>query len=110
LPPPHENEVAISVITVAELFFGAWRSRESLRSLDLCRQFCDSFEILPMTVRAAELSAERRATLETSGQRIGPYDVLIAGVALAESRVLVTHNTREFGRAQNLLVEDWVVE
>ena len=62
-----------------------------------------------MTARAAELSAECRATLETSGQRIGPYDVLIAGVALADSRVLVTHNTREFGRVRDLFVEDWMI-
>ena len=49
------------------------------------------------------------ATLETEGQRIGSYDVLIAGIALAENRVLVTHNTREFGRIRDLTVEDWLV-
>ena len=57
---------------------------------------------------AAELSGELRATLETSGQRIGGYDLLIAGTALAEERILVTHNTREFGRIPKLTVEDWL--
>jgi tRNA(fMet)-specific endonuclease VapC len=50
---------------------------------------------------SAESSSQVRAILETSGQRIGPYDVLIAGIALAGDRVLVTHNTREFGRVSS---------
>ena len=63
-----------------------------------------------MARAAAELSGEIRARLETEGQRIGPYDVLIAGIALAEQRLLVTHNTREFGRVPGLTIEDWIVD
>ena len=103
------GDITLSVVTVAELFFGAHRSRNSFRSLALCREFCASFEVLPLTSAAAELSAAVRAHLETTGQRIGPYDVLIAGIALAGNRVLVTHNSREFGRVPDLPIEDWVV-
>lgn len=102
------SEVALSVVTVAELHFGAWRSRNPSHSLDLARRFCESFEVLPFTISAAELSSESRAALETNGQRIGPYDILIAGIALAHDRVLVTHNTREFRRVRNLKIEDWI--
>lgn len=59
-------------------------------------------------ISGAELSSEVRAILETRGQRIGSYDVLIAGIALADDRVLVTHNTREFKRVPNLRLEDWI--
>jgi tRNA(fMet)-specific endonuclease VapC len=103
------DQVALSVVTVAELMFGAWRSQNSARNLEICSLFCKSFEILPLTTADAESSGALRATLETAGRRIGPYDVLIAGIALAESRVLVTHNTREFGRVRDLSVEDWLV-
>lgn len=68
---------------------------------------CGVFDVLPLTGAAAELSAAVRARLETSGQRIGPHDVLIAGIALANNRVLVTHNSREFGRVLDLKIEDW---
>ena len=102
------DDVALSVITVAELFFGAHRSRNSVRNMTLCREFCDSFHVLPLTSAAAQRSAAARAELESSGARIGAYDVLIAGIALAEGRILATHNIREFGRISNLQTEDWI--
>jgi tRNA(fMet)-specific endonuclease VapC len=63
---------------------------------------------LPLTSAAAEWSAAVRAHLETTGQRIGPDDVLIAGIALTGSRLLVTHHTRELGRVLDLPIEDGV--
>jgi tRNA(fMet)-specific endonuclease VapC len=38
---------------------------------------------------------------------IGPYDVLIAGQAVARDMVLVTSNTSEFARVPGLRMEDW---
>jgi tRNA(fMet)-specific endonuclease VapC len=102
------DDVALSAITVAELFFGAQRSRNSARNMALCREFCDSFHVLSLTSAAAERSAAVRAELESSGARIGAYDVLIAGIALAEDRILATHNIREFGRIPDLQTEDWI--
>ena len=102
------EDIALCVVTVAELLFGAHRSRNSSHNLALCREFCSSFHVLPLTNAGAELSAAVRARLETNGERIGPHDVLIAGIALADNRVLVTHNSREFGRVLDLTIEDWV--
>jgi tRNA(fMet)-specific endonuclease VapC len=102
------EDVALCVITVAELLFGAHLSRQPIQNVALCQKFCASFRVFPLTGASAELSAAVRADLEAIGQRIGPYDVLIAGIALAEDRVLVTHNTREFGRVPRLEIEDWI--
>jgi len=52
-------------------------------------------------------ASELRARLALIGGPIGPYDVLIAGQALARQLILVTHNTGEFGRIEGLTVEDW---
>jgi tRNA(fMet)-specific endonuclease VapC len=104
-----QRRVRISVVTVAELFFGARRSRTPESSLTICREFCAAFD-LPLSSSAAERSGEVRARLETNGLRIGPCDVLIAGIALAEGRILVAHNTREFGRVPDLRIEDRVAD
>lgn len=45
--------------------------------------------------------------LERIGKPIGSYDVQIAGMAVANDFILVTHNTGEFGRVNDLKLEDW---
>ena len=48
-----------------------------------------------------------RAELEMAGTPIGPYDLQIGTIALANNFTLVTHNTKEFSRIVNLKMEDW---
>jgi tRNA(fMet)-specific endonuclease VapC len=51
-----------------------------------------------------------RAELATSGTPIGPYDLQIAAIAMANNLILVTHNTKEFNRVNGLQIEDWEEE
>jgi tRNA(fMet)-specific endonuclease VapC len=64
---------------------------------------------MPFDPDAARESARVRALLESQGQAIGPYEVLLAGQALARSLVLVTANTREFSRVPGLTLENWLL-
>jgi len=64
------------------------------------------FEILDLDPEDARRAGKISAHLASAGTPIGPYDVLIAGQALARSLTLVTHNMREFQRASGLSVED----
>jgi tRNA(fMet)-specific endonuclease VapC len=45
----------------------------------------------------------------SAGTPIGPYDTMIATIALAHNLILVTHNTAEFSRVQGLTLEDWQI-
>jgi tRNA(fMet)-specific endonuclease VapC len=103
------GQIFLSSVTVAELVFGAMRSSESDKSMTLCRHFCSAFQIVGLDYEAAERSGVIRAYLEERGQRIGGYDMLIVGIALARDCVLATHNVREFGRVPELRIEDWTV-
>ncbi len=98
-------DFGLPVIVLHELQYGAHkcgRVAESLRRISALR-----FEVLTFDKEDAEKSGEVRALLAKAGQIIGPFDVLIAGQALARGLVLITHNTREFARVPGLLVEDW---
>jgi len=64
-------------------------------------------ETLPFGDEEARLSAAIRASLEKKGAPIGAHDVLIAGTALANQGVLVTHNIKEFSRISKLKLENW---
>jgi tRNA(fMet)-specific endonuclease VapC len=89
------------------LFYGAYkgqRTAENLTRIDAVR-----FEVLEFDREDAVHSGQLRAELAASGTPIGPYDVLIAGQAIARGLTLITHNLREFQRAPGLQVEDWEV-
>ena len=72
--------------------------------------FLSSISILQFDNYAAEEYGKVRADLERKGTPIGPMDMLIAGHARSEGLVLVTNNTREFFRVDDLEVEDWTKE
>ena len=62
---------------------------------------------VPFDRLAAEAYGNIRATLERQGTPIGANDLLIGATALAHNLILVTHDTREFGRIADLIIEDW---
>jgi tRNA(fMet)-specific endonuclease VapC len=103
-------EVAIPSVVLFELEFGLARSRHVEERRKQLREFVAAAAILPFGVGEARAAAQVRSDLERQGGVIGPYDLLIAGTALSHGAILVTHNTREFGRVRGLAIEDWYGE
>jgi tRNA(fMet)-specific endonuclease VapC len=101
----HPSEIAISAIVLHELFYGAFKSRRTAHNVALVDAL--RLEVLEFDREDARRAGEFRARLALIGRPIGPYDVLIAGQALARQLILVTHNTGGFGRIEGLTVEDW---
>jgi tRNA(fMet)-specific endonuclease VapC len=99
------GDVGISAIVAHELFYGAFRSRRTAQNLALIDAL--QFIVLEFDKEDARQAGEVRAVLASKGTPIGPYDVLIAGQAVARDMILVTHNTQEFGRVPRLRLEDW---
>jgi tRNA(fMet)-specific endonuclease VapC len=100
-------EVVVCSVVKAELFYGAQRSRDPARSLAVQIRFLQPYHSLPFDDAAADIAGSLRAQLAEKGTPIGPYDLQIAAIALANRCTLVTHNVREFGRVPNLAIEDW---
>ena len=65
------------------------------------------FEIVPFDASDARVARAVRSRLEAIGRPIGPYDLSIAGQALARGLVLVTADSRGFRRVEDLHCEDW---
>lgn len=68
------------------------------------------FTSLPFDDIAAERFGDIRSYLADLGTPIGPYDLQIAAIALANNLILVTHNVDEFSRVEGLQLEDWEVD
>jgi len=91
-----------------ELVAGALRSARAELNLARVEELLGDFDSLPLDDAAANQAGRIRALLETAGNPIGPNDLLIAGIALANNLTVVTHNAGEFGRIPGLVTEDWV--
>jgi tRNA(fMet)-specific endonuclease VapC len=99
--------LAISSIVAHELYFGAYRSQRVEFNLETLRLLFADLAILDVDRENARAAGEVRAELARRGAPIGPYDVLIAGQAVARSLTLVSNNTAEFQRVPGLRLEDW---
>ena len=102
-----DDRLCVSVITSAELRFGAAK-RGSARLTALIDQVLAELEILPFEAPADAAYARIRHALEQSGTPIGPNDLLIAAHALTVGAVLVTANASEFKRVRGLQVVNWL--
>ena len=100
-------ELALCSVVKAELYYGAFRSARREANLALLAQMFARFVSFPFDDAAAEVYGDIRADLANRGTPIGPNDLMIAAIALANGLILVTHNTREFRRISELKVEDW---
>ena len=101
------TDCAVSMVTVYELFCGLARAQDSAKERQKIERFLSIVIVLPLDHAGAEAAANIRADLERQGRPIGPYDLLIAGQAVAGGLTLVTNNIREFERVNGLKLESW---
>ena len=99
------DDVAVSSITVAELWYGAEKSVSPARKREAWKAVLEPFQVIAFDRDAAKHHARIRYLLRH--RPIGERDLLIASIALAHDLTLVTHNAAEFSRVPQLQVEDW---
>jgi tRNA(fMet)-specific endonuclease VapC len=96
----------ISIITYYEILSGL-KHRDSQNKLTNFLEFISYHQVFPLTQESVSKSAEIYAQLRQKGTPIDDIDLLIAGVAIANNLVLITHNTKHFQRIEELIIEDW---
>ena len=102
------EDLCISAITMAELEFGVCNSSRPDQNRMALLLFLSRISVLPFDAEAAREYGMIRADLTKKGTIIGANDLLIAAHARSLGLTLVTNNTREFDRVENLRVENWV--
>jgi len=102
------DDVAISSIVAAELWYGVALSQKKKQNEAALGDFLDLVKILDWPSGACPVYGRIRAHLKKKGSPIGAMDLLIASHAAFLKAVLVTENTREFDRVPGLKVENWL--
>lgn len=104
------SDIVLCSVVKSELFYGAYKSSRKNANLELLGSIFSQFKSLNFNDEAAEICGNIRAQLHALGKPIGPYDLQIAGIALANNLTIITHNTAEFSRITGLRIEDWELE
>ena len=101
------KDILIPSIALYELEVGIAKSTKPQKRRKQLESLILRMKISSFGAQEAKVAATIRADLEGKGLSIGPYDTLIAGIALSNNATLVTHNIKEFRRVEGLNIEDW---
>jgi tRNA(fMet)-specific endonuclease VapC len=104
-----DTDILVCSIVKAELFYGAMRTNNPEKTLQKQQEFLNRFISLKFDDECAIIYGEIRSKLAAKGTPIGNNDLHIAAIAIANNLTLITHNTREFSRIDNLKLEDWEI-
>ena len=100
------DKFEVAAITVAELWHGVERAAGAHRAKrqQYLQTVLASLPVLPYTELTAYEHARIWAELESSGQMIGFYDVIVAATALERGSDVATFNRRHFAQVKGLTV------
>lgn len=101
------SDCGVSTVSLYELHSGIVRCRQPGLEQAKVDRLIQPMSLISFDQEAAKRTADIRWHLEQRGEVIGPYDLMLTGQALALGLILVTHNTREFQRVPDLMLEDW---
>ena len=102
-----KESIVIPQIVIAEIEYGAQKSSNYEKTIKKYNDFTCNFDVAYFDKKAAEAYGVIRSQLEREGKLIGPNDLIIASIVVANKGVLVTHNVNEFERIKDIQVEDW---
>ena len=96
-----------TVITVRELYKGAYLSTKVDKNKQIIEDFLKNVEILSLTTKDIIEYARISANLSKKGEIIGYFDELIGSIAIARNETLITRNIRHYNRISNLSLFNW---
>ena len=102
------EKLNFSLITYYEILSGL-KHRDANRQIENFLQFSEKNNIILLSQESVMISAEIYADSRKKGTPVDDIDLLIAGVAMANNLVLITHNQKHFGKVQGLELADWTI-
>ncbi len=98
--------MTISIITYYEIISGL-KHRDAHKKMASFLDFVSKNKVLHLTEQSVTISAAIYAELRKEGKPLDDIDILIAGIAVANDLVLVTHNRNHLERIRKLKIKDW---
>ena len=103
-----EDEIFVSTITAAELYFGAYHSQRVEKNIRAVDEFLRQFPRLTLSDESSRTFGEQKQLLRANATPVDTLDLLIASLAIANRCCLATGNVRHFKAIKGLLLLNWI--
>ena len=104
----HIGQLAISSVTLAELYAGAYKHSQVNRLLSLIADLLQEVQVIDFDSACAHTFGQVRGTMWPHGFSFPTADLMIASTALVHNLTLVTHNTKDYQNIPGLRLDDWL--
>lgn len=96
--------LATTLVTLFELYRGAFKSREPLSNINAADRLLDRFAVLNLSNDSVKLAAKLKAKMEKEGNSIDIRDLFIGTIAVVNNLVMKTNNIKDFSRIDGLKI------
>ena len=103
----YDGPVGVCFMTVAELYYGAEKSKEPSRNMDTIDRLLLTLEVIHTDMPILRRFGTIKASLQKEGMPIADADSLMASATLEKAEKLITGNAKHFDRIRGLDLEDW---
>ena len=104
----YDENIAISFMSVAELYYGAEKSDHTNENMNLIEEFLFTVEIIHSDLEILRKFGELKASLGKAGNILADADIFIAATAISRCNMLITGNINHFRRIDELRLENWI--
>ena len=106
------RQCCISVISLHELYFGAYLAKEKKeeyfeKEMLKISKLLEYFTVLPLETKG-EIYGRIKSALWKKGKPVDEFDMVIAGHAISEGLTIVTDNIKHFENMPDVKVENWM--
>lgn len=101
------SRCAISELTIAELYYGAYKSNAPIKHIEEISKVKERFDVISIS-SSLETFGQLKAEMERSGNKIDDFDLLIGATAINHDLIMVTDNVKHLGKIPGVQVENWI--
>jgi tRNA(fMet)-specific endonuclease VapC len=103
-----DEDIGVSIISIAELKFGAYNSQKVKNNLEKILNFTNIVQSIIIDDDIADKFGKTKTYLRAHGFIVDDFDILIGATAVVNNLILVTNNIKHFINIPGIIVEDWI--
>ena len=100
-----EGALALSVVSLAELYEGVYYSHDPEATARAVGDFVDGVKVLAVDAAVCQIFGRERGRLRQIGRTIGDFDLIIGATAIRHEMTLLTNTRKHFSLIDGLVIE-----